>query len=519
MSNKKSKTETSVANLIKPKKYYLYECHCIRCCGKKVDPRTQEKHTADERLWKLKENRKNQENSIMARKKKSTNLISNVNPPKKRKRDDAESSQPNKPNNENIPTDSFTDSFQLNNEDISPNSFTDSFQLNNEENIRILSSNFHIPALNNGDNYFDKECDQYYIYQEEEDNDDDGIDQEEEEDDGDGIDQEEEEDDGDGIDQEEEDDDDYGIDQEEEEDDGDGIDQEEEEDDEDNTKNFFACPEIDSNEEFVMESLNDSIETEIIIWVFKFQQRFRLSDMALEALIKFLCIVLTRLNKSQSKNFPTSLYMAKKMLNIFQPKMQLAVCTNCHKLHNVKEIIAYKEDGKVTTMNCLHEEYPDNPHSHKCNNPLSTLLKKKGVTIPVPRLLYPKPSIRHQLSMLYQRPDFENMLKLSGIQREDNIYSDIYDGEVWKSFPFNGNAFFTPGTVTTNLGLLINLDWFQPFTYTQHSTGAIYASICNLPRTERNKPENIIYLSFLPGPKEVGLDRINHYLAPVIDEL
>src|ERR1044072_6222379 len=121
--------------------------------------------------------------------------------------------------------------------------------------------------------------------------------------------------------------------------------------------------------------------------------------------------------------------------------------------------------------------------------------------------------------MLYQRPDFENMLKLSGIQREDNIYSDIYDGEVWKSFPFNGNAFFTPGTVTTNLGLLINLDWFQPFTYTQHSTGAIYASICNLPRTERNKPENIIYLSFLPGPKEVGLDRINHYLAPVIDEL
>ncbi|CAB5217160.1 unnamed protein product [Rhizophagus irregularis] len=68
-------------------------------------------------------------------------------------------------------------------------------------------------------------------------------------------------------------------------------------------------------------------------------------------------------------------------------------------------------------------------------------------------------------------------------------------------------------------GLLLNLDWFQPFSYTQHSTGAIYASICNLPRSERNKPENIIYLGFLPGPKEAGLERINHYLAPIVDEL
>ncbi|EXX52546.1 hypothetical protein RirG_252060 [Rhizophagus irregularis DAOM 197198w] len=59
---------------------------------------------------------------------------------------------------------------------------------------------------------------------------------------------------------------------------------------------------------------------------------------------------------------------------------------------------------------------------------------------------------------------------------------------------------------------------FQPFSYTQHSTGAIYVSICNLPRSERNKPENIIYLGFLSGPKEAGLERINHYLAPIVDE-
>jgi hypothetical protein len=269
-----------------------------------------------------------------------------------------------------------------------------------------------------------------------------------------------------------------------------------------------------------MKSLNDCIDTEIIIWLFKFQQRFRCSDMALESLIKSWRVILLHLDKLQFKDFPTSLYVAKKMLNIFQPKMQLVVCTECHKLHNVKNVIAYKEEGKVTVMNCLHKEFPNNPHSHQCNNTLSVLKKNKDATIAIPRMLYPKPSIRQQLNMLYQRPGFEDMLKLSGVRREShNIYSDIYDGKVWKTFPFDGSTFFTPETVTTHLGLLFNLDWFQSFTYTQHSVGAIYASICNLPRSERNKPENIIYLGFLPGPKEVGLERINHYLAPIVDEL
>jgi hypothetical protein len=49
----------------------------------------------------------------------------------------------------------------------------------------------------------------------------------------------------------------------------DNIDEEDdnmnEEDDDDYIKNFFIYPEIDSDEVFVMESLNDSIETEIIL--------------------------------------------------------------------------------------------------------------------------------------------------------------------------------------------------------------------------------------------------------------
>ncbi|GET55658.1 uncharacterized protein LOC107327733 [Rhizophagus irregularis DAOM 181602=DAOM 197198] len=482
MNNKKSKTSTStsVSDLVKPKKTKI------------------EISVSD--LIKSKKTRK-QRKSI---------IIQDANPTKKRKR--ALNPNPN--------------SFQQNNVFDLFNEETDSSQSNNNENIHTLFSSspslpnpsyFHIPAPDEN-----KDNDEYIYYNEEEEENDEYIyyNEEEEENDDDEDDGDNDEDNGDENNGAENNDgEDEGDYNEDDDDDNDGNDEEEKDD----IEEFFASPEFDNNEVFVMESLSDSINTEIIIWLFKFQQRFRLPDVALEALIKFLHIVLTRLNKSQFKNFPASLYLAKKMLNIFQPKMQLTVCNNCHKLYNVKNIVEYKEGGKTAIANCLHEEFPNNPvpsRRNKCNNPLSILKKKESGIIAEPRMIYPKPSIRQQLSMLYQRPGFENMLKLSGVQRERvNIYSDIYDGNVWKTFSFDGSPFFTSETATTNLGLLVNLDWFQPFTYTQHSTGAIYASICNLPRSERNKPENIIYLGFLPGPKEVGLDRINHYLAPIVDEL
>jgi len=63
------------------------------------------------------------------------------------------------------------------------------------------------------------------------------------------------------------------------------------EENEDNTnwkESFFASPQIDSDDDkvFVIENLNDCIDTEIIMWLFKFQQRFQCSDMALKSLIK-----------------------------------------------------------------------------------------------------------------------------------------------------------------------------------------------------------------------------------------
>jgi hypothetical protein len=65
----------------------------------------------------------------------------------------------------------------------------------------------------------------------------------------------------------------------------------------------------------------------------------------------------------------------------------------------------------------------------------------------------------------------------------------------------------------------LNLNWFQPYDGTMYSIGVIYIVICNLPRNIRFKRENILTLGILPGPNEISLHQINHYLALIVDEL
>src|SRR3954454_16403047 len=328
MSNK-NKIENSVADLIKPKKKYLYKCNCSYCKGKEVNLRTQERHMKNKSLWESKVARKHQENAIEARKKKKYSIPSNAsnvpktNLPKKRK------------------IDSDHDSLSHTSRNL------DSPSIDALYSSRSKSSRFHAPIENedNNDNYYpdndpddsNHDDDNYRFV----DNFDDDNSLEEEE--------------------------------------GGNIDQEE---------GFFATPKIDNDELlFEMKSLNDSIDSEIVIWVFKFQQIFKIPDKALEALIKFLYTILVRLNKQQFDEFSNSLYKAKKLLNLFEPKLQLAVCTKCHKLHNAANIIDYKEEGKVVETKCLHEEYSNNPipsQRNQCGNPLSIIKRNKSKTVAIP---------------------------------------------------------------------------------------------------------------------------------------
>jgi len=90
---------------------------------------------------------------------------------------------------------------------------------------------------------------------------------------------------------------------------------------------------------------------------------------------------------------------------------------------------------------------------------------------------------------------------------------DIYDGKVWGQL-LETNFFMSP----YNLAVLLNVDWFQPFSRIRDSVGVLYLSIANLPRNLRYLQENIILLGIIPGPKEPKLN-INSYLQPLVDEL
>lgn len=96
------------------------------------------------------------------------------------------------------------------------------------------------------------------------------------------------------------------------------------------------------------------------------------------------------------------------------------------------------------------------------------------------------------------------------------VYNDVYDGQIWKDFTvYNGVPFLS---APFNYVFHLNVDWFQPFEHTQHSEGAIYLTIMNLPRKERSLQENVVLIGVIPGPSEPHL-HINSMLKPLVDEL
>src|SRR6185436_10765133 len=105
-------------------------------------------------------------------------------------------------------------------------------------------------------------------------------------------------------------------------------------------------------------------------------------------------------------------------------------------------------------------------------------------------------------------------------QLPSTFISDIYDGRRWKTFADKNNEpFFNTASASTHLGLMFNMDWFQMFTSSTHSTGALYGVIMNLPSNERFKPENMLVALIMPGPREASLHQINHYTSPFVDQL
>ncbi|RHZ86260.1 hypothetical protein Glove_53g3 [Diversispora epigaea] len=116
-------------------------------------------------------------------------------------------------------------------------------------------------------------------------------------------------------------------------------------------------------------------------------------------------------------------------------------------------------------MKCQHVEFPN--LATRRNRQCQTILSKQVPTIDrfklKFKLVYRFAGIRQQLKAFYNRPNFENFLRY-WLNRTNfaEILSDIYDGQIWKSFKEtndeNSLNFFRNETADSHLGLMINLD-------------------------------------------------------------
>jgi hypothetical protein len=98
--------------------------------------------------------------------------------------------------------------------------------------------------------------------------------------------------------------------------------------------------------------------------------------------------------------------------------------------------------------------------------------------------------VSEQISAICDR---HNCFHWKGI-KSDDILRDLYDGRVWKE----NIDFFKNG----GIGLILNIDWYQPFSSSKYSVGVMYLALMNLPREKRYKKENMVIAGVIPGPSE-----------------
>ena len=256
---------------------------------------------------------------------------------------------------------------------------------------------------------------------------------------------------------------------------------------------------------------------------------FRISNIALEMLLKFLYSILSYLANHQVKgtdhnnmkyiadNFPNSLAKGRALINLNRDNFQQYVCcAKCLAVYKFSD--CYERRGsQAVSMHCTSCEFP--LHSRKslrstCNYPLLKRVKLARKVVLKPTKIYCYKPITDSLNEIISRPGIAELCEeWRERDKVDDIYADVYDGRVWREF--EGKGFFL---LPRSYGLMLNIDWFQPFEHSIYSIGVIYVALLNLPRNIRYNEENVIICGLVPGPKEPKND-INSFLEPLVEEL
>lgn len=259
----------------------------------------------------------------------------------------------------------------------------------------------------------------------------------------------------------------------------------------------------------------------LVMFIVHLQTVFHLTDMATDCILKFLSAFLTVLGRfapicsSIVEYFPHNLYKLRKYNGSKLPCRKYVTCRKCHRIYRFTECV----QGHGL---CTFQEFPKH-RQQRMREPCGTALLKSVELIGGRKILYPFMTycylgLQTSLIPLLQRADFHELTehwKHRSNMNGSGILEDIYDGRVWSEFQHYDNEPFL--STPLSLGLMINIDWFQPYKHVTYSVGAIYLVILNLPRHIRYKRENVLLIGILPGPHEPSRD-MNSYLDPLVDE-
>lgn len=145
---------------------------------------------------------------------------------------------------------------------------------------------------------------------------------------------------------------------------------------------------------------------------------------------------------------------------------------------------------------------------------MKQVISKSGSAKFYPVKTYCYNSLTSALQRLFLRPGFVEMCEKTRNYHSDrshNRLSDVYHGKIWSEFLKVNQCDFLLSDLC--YGVMLNIDWFQPFDHYTYSLGVIYLVIMNLPRNQRYKRQNVIIIGIIPGPHEPPLT-INSYLSP-----
>ena len=265
----------------------------------------------------------------------------------------------------------------------------------------------------------------------------------------------------------------------------------------------------------------------LIVW----QYCHLISDNALLMLLNFIKAFLTCIGAalqngagaefalSLAAGVPTTMYSLRMFLGVDRDNFErYVVCRKCTKLYRPEDCLR-RVGNQVQPMVCDNVLFPRSRRRKTCNSKLvKKVLLKTGTPKYYPLKLYCYKSAIDVLETFLKRPNFEETCEQwRNRQTDEQLYGDVYDGKVWKSFQRWSNRDFL--SLPRSYSLMLNVDWFQPFKHRKDvSVGVLYMVIMNLPRSERFKRENVIIVGIIPAlSKEPS--SLNTFLNPLIDEL